>query len=270
MLPFVSCEVLDPKEQIPSYIHIDKISLTTDYATQGTTASKFTDAWVYIDDQPLGTYELPATFPVLQEGRHDIKIRGGIKVNGISATRAQYVLCNFNSQNIDLQINNTVNVIPSVTYFPAIKFEWLEDFENIGVSLTKGSTSDTSLLTTNSSEAFEGQKSGAVYLDASHTFFEAVSSVGYNLPVAKDVFLELNYKCNNEFHIGVYASGSTLPYTTIYVNSTNNTWNKIYINMINEVTTAHTAPFFIFISMQKDPGVDLPVLYLDNIKLIHQ
>jgi len=270
-MTFVSCELFDPKATIPAYIHIENINLATNYVKQGSTSSKFTDAWVYVDDQPIGAFPLPTTFPVLMSGQHEVEVRGGIKIDGISANRTQYPFCSFYTQSVNLQSNVTVNIIPTVNYFPALTFEWLEDFENIGTSIVRASGSDTSLhVIVNNPLVFEGKKSGAVYLDASHTFFEGLSAGAYTLPDASDVYLELNYNCNNSFSVGVYSAASTTPYTTSYVNSSNNQWNKIYINLVNEITTSYSPPYSIFISMQQDNGVSLPVLYLDNIKLIHQ
>lgn len=264
-----SCEVLDPQEQVPCYIYIDTIDLNTDYLTEGSTSSKFTDAWVYIDDEPLGAYELPATIPILKEGGHEVKIRGGIKLNGIAATRAPYIMCNFNTQYIDLQLDKIVTLSPTVSYFTALNFKWKEDFENAGVSLTNTSASDTSIqISTDPSKVFEGNQSGVVYLDANNPYFEAVSSSAYTLPLA-DVFLELNYKCNNPFSIGIYAAGNQTPYTTLFLNPSEQ-WNKIYINLANEIGALHSNPYNIFISMAKSESVDFPELYLDNIKLIHQ
>ncbi|HOV12628.1 MAG TPA: hypothetical protein PLL90_12785, partial [Bacteroidales bacterium] len=67
---------------VPSYIHIDKIDLNTTYEFDGSNSCKITDAWVYIDGDLQGIYELPATFPVLANGQHTIMVRAGIKLNG--------------------------------------------------------------------------------------------------------------------------------------------------------------------------------------------
>ena len=56
-----SCELYNPAEPTPAYIHIDKFILNTAYLTEGSNSHKITDAWVYIDDQLLGCFELPAT-----------------------------------------------------------------------------------------------------------------------------------------------------------------------------------------------------------------
>ena len=99
-LSLSSCEIYNPSEDEPSYIHIDSISLTTDYTAYGTASHKITDAWVYVDNELIGAFELPANVPVLKSGVHNINIRPGIKLNGIAATRSYYPFfnpCIFNS-----------------------------------------------------------------------------------------------------------------------------------------------------------------------------
>ncbi len=112
-----ACELYNPTEPIPAYIHIDKIGLTTSAdGSQGSNSSKITDAWVYIDERLIGCFELPVTFPVLYEGSHQLKIRAGIKVNGIAATRAPYPFYEAYTQSVDLQKGTKITVSPTVKY----------------------------------------------------------------------------------------------------------------------------------------------------------
>ena len=87
---FASCRKFEGSQTIPAYIHIESIVVDslTDYFTYGSTTSKITDAWVYVDDDPIGCFELPATFPVLKHGPHKVTVYGGIMSNGIAAARA--------------------------------------------------------------------------------------------------------------------------------------------------------------------------------------
>src|SRR5580693_7824504 len=82
---FNSCNLFDPPSAIPSYVHIDSIGFTSYYLTQGSNSHKISDAWVYVDQQLQGVYQLPATFPVLATGSHEIDIKAGIEINGIAS-----------------------------------------------------------------------------------------------------------------------------------------------------------------------------------------
>ncbi len=271
---FYSCEIINPAEPIPSYIRIEKINLLvtdTSSSGQGTRSHKLTDAWVYIDDNPVGAFELPVTFPVLYSGNHRITVRAGIKMNGISSTRTQYPFLTSFTQDADLQSGGTITLDPTVSYFSNTIFDWIEDFEGSGFKFLKSPHgTDTVIKTTTvSSEVFEGLKSGATGLDGSHGLFEAVSSTALNIPKNTPVFLEMNYRCNQEFAVGVYASNSNSPLVSLYINATDD-WNKIYVNLSDAVnTTGFNPPFTFFIGMAKDANVAAPVLYIDNLKILH-
>jgi hypothetical protein len=85
------------------------------------------------------------------------------------------------------------------------------------------------------------------------------------------VFLELDYKCNYDFVVGIFAhdnSGSN-QYKVINVNASPN-WNKIYIYMSPTVSAATNAvDYNVFIGMLNTSGSNGLYLALDNIKLVH-
>ncbi len=85
-----SCYKFDGDQTIPAYLKIDTVLLKTYYPEQGSNSNAIKDVWVYVNDQQIGAFELPAMFPVLAMGNQKLEIRPGIKVNGISSTRAPY------------------------------------------------------------------------------------------------------------------------------------------------------------------------------------
>ncbi|MCW3102233.1 MAG: hypothetical protein JWO09_673 [Bacteroidetes bacterium] len=280
-----SCNLYNPAEPVPSYIHIQKIDLSTDPALEGSSSSKITDAWVYIDGHLLGAYELPVTFPVLEEGTHEILVKAGIKVNGISATRAPYPFYNNFKQSITLTRGAVTTVSPAVQYVSGLDWEgvniWKEDFENpSGITLdTSASGTDTNMYhhirTAGSidAEVFEGEGSGVVYIDHKNTFFEYWSSKPpFVLPRGDaPVFLELNYRSNFDFVVGVYAHSSAGTVKTRVLNiHPSYSWNKIYIYLSPTIAaTAGASDYSIFFGMLNNSGADGLYLNIDNIKLIH-
>jgi hypothetical protein len=270
---FGSCEVFNPEEQIPSYIHIDKIDLNTT-SEQGSNSSKITDAWVYVDDQLVGAYELPVTLPVLSSGVHTVVIKPGIKVDGISATRAVYPFYKPYSASINLIPDSVITINPTLTYNAYTVFEWKEAFEDGGISLDKTLFSDTTIdKTSDTTKVFEGDYSGIVHLDATHDFFQGLSLGSFILPTGDSpVFLELNYKTDALIKIGLYANSNSqiMKLDVVYINKTN-TWNKIYINLNSAISRATNNPndFQVYIEIQKDSDASSAEILFDNIKLVH-
>ena len=93
-----------------------------------------------------------------------------------------------------------------------------------------------------------------------------------NLPQAgAPVYLELDYKCNTRFLVGVYVNfpQSVLQKDLLWINPKEN-WNKIYINLTSTVSEAVGADFFkVFIGMQRDFTLDENSICFDNLKVIY-
>ena len=204
---FLGCSKDKFEATVPAYISIDDILFSTDYATEGSASSNITDAWVYIDDNLVGVYELPATFPVLKEGNVEVKIYAGIKDNGITASRARYLLYDPHIQTINLVPEETIKIISTVGYNPDVKFTWLEDFETASLSFLYHTRSDTIIMKQNN-DVKEGNFSGHVYLESNMDFFEATSIEYGNVPKnGSPVYLEIDFKTNEPVLIGVYHNG---------------------------------------------------------------
>jgi hypothetical protein len=262
-----SCSLFDKDEPIPAYIHIDSISLNTDFQAQGTAKHKITDAWVYIDDQLIGAFELPVTLPVLFEGTHEIKVRAGVKMNGIAATRVIYPFYNFYISNINLVAAQVTTVQPNVGYFSGTIFEELEAFESAGHIFIDTSATDTTLQIIQNppdTNVFEGFKSGASFLDSTHLVFQMRSPVYPLQADGQAKFIELHYKTNNAFTVGYIFDN--INYTVVGVNASPGKWNKIYINLTDQVLTSGN--YQIYIAAIKTPDLQNTFLYLDNFKFI--
>ena len=87
---FSSCNVINPATPVPSYIRVNSIKLYTDYSTQGSNSNAITDAWVFVDEQVIGVFQMPVNVPILYSGSHTVTIQAGVIVDGIAATRINY------------------------------------------------------------------------------------------------------------------------------------------------------------------------------------
>ena len=221
LLVISACQKEENPNTIPAYLKIDTITLD-----ESNTTTNITDAWVYINDQLQGVYELPAKFPVLENDYQTLRIKAGIKSNGIASSRIAYP---FYASFIDTVIfspNQTITVNPTVSYLDSLDF-WLEDFEGAGMDLETTIISDTILL--EFTDSLGNQYGGGVLNDSLITFEIATDKL-LNLPQAGSaVFLELDYKCNTQFLVGVYINypQSVVQKDLLWINSRQD-WNKIY------------------------------------------
>lgn len=261
-----SCK--EKEETIPAYIRVNSFTLQTDYLTQGSNAHQITDAWVYLDGQLVGVFELPVTVPILASGNHEITLSPGIKNNGISSSRVVYPFYESYVAYTTLIPESILTINPVINYRAEATIPWKEDFENAAFSFTD--TVNTDAVMTTTTIAFEGTKSGIVTLEAAKPVYVGVSSNTYVIPQGgAKAYLELNYKCNNVFGVGIYSANSVSPQPILYINPTDE-WKKIYIELTPSTSNPNNSnPFRIYIAMLKDPSVSFPELLIDNVKLVH-
>jgi hypothetical protein len=266
------------EEDIPSYIRLGNISLNPE--GQGTSSSKISDAWVYIDNEYIGTFELPfSKIPVLSSGKHKLMIYSGIKMNGIAATRVPYSFYSPITKDVNLvrdSILDLGNLI--VKYSSNTKFAWQEDFEQSSVSIDTTARSLYKIQRTTDPDLVFPQPGevnhavGMVLIPSDTGIFECVSHDSFELPSnGTDVFLELNYMTNNAVTVGlfVHTSSSTIQEGLLSLNR-NTTWNKIYINLTAAVANHKDAiNFRVFFGIIKEADVAEARFLVDNIKLVH-
>ena len=269
-ITLLSCSKDDYEAQVPTYISIDQITLTTNLSTEGSASSNITDAWVFINDDLVGVYELPATIPILKEGSATLKIFAGIKDNGIAASRTRYLLYDPHVEQVNLVKGETINISPQVVYNSDVKFSWIEDFENASLSFLYHTNSDT-IVNKDNSDVKEGAFSGKVYLDSGMDFFETTSIGFAKSGINSPAYLELDFKTNEPLLIGMYLDNDQFSLVTLNVSTS---WKKIYINLSDLINSrTNISQVKIFFGIKSDPNGPFvsanPEIHLDNIKLVH-
>ncbi len=268
-----SCEKFKGSQEVPAYITIDSIYITTDYALQGSASAHITDAWVYVDGQIMGAFEFPAKFPVLANGTHQVTVMAGIKKNGISATRATYDFYAPIVYNVKLGIDSVTKLKTlKTTYATNTNFVWREDFEGTSISLdtTTRSTVPVSLTPEGSPLSIEGLHSAIMVTDSVNDFAEAQSHNEYPIPFAP-VYLELNYNVNTILTVGLILLGPSAYIQTpiVNLNVTNGKSKKIYIDLTPSLNGTYGVDhFMVYFGAFKDAGIKQGIIILDNIKVV--
>lgn len=263
LLLATACNFINPVEPEPHYIYIPDIRLITDYVDQGSSSDNFADAWVYLDNQPLGSFELPAYFPVL-EGSGTLQVFAGIKERGISNTRMPYPMTAIFETDFSYTPATVDTIYPSIRYREDVLIPLREDFES-------GNDFSGMTVTSQANLVFEGSKSGAVFLDESSISFVALSQP-YELPGnGTRVFLEFDYRNDGPFNVLLQANrpnGNNVVEYMITVNP-RDTWNKIYIDMTS-LTSGLNGDNFQVVFAGQMPLEDTEAVYLfDNVKIVH-
>ncbi len=265
------CSVIDPAEDIPSYLHIDSISLSA-LGNQGSSSSNISDAWVYMDGALVGAFQLPCNIPILAEGTHKFIISGGVKMNGLSSTRAIYPSWKPWQGELSLIRGQKIYINPTLTYYPTVDFvnNWMENFETAGISLIPESSSSGIIVKDSIPFTAEGNHSGYVHLNGTDTtIFIGASSQGYSMPPSVDTWIEFDYWSDAPFTVGIEKeTDATVKIAWLEVEP-GYAWKKIYVRLTDALAAApQGVNYKIYFAMNNTNLTSELHLYLDNIKLL--
>jgi len=267
LLLLSSCSIIDPEEQIPAYLEINRFELTTTPA-QGENSAQITEAWVFVNDLSLGIYELPATVPVLNLGSQNITIFPVIRENAQPSTPVIYPLYRRYETTLELMANQTVNIQPTTTYQSNTVFELVESF-NTTNHLLRGGNQDAVQSTDGVGQILLGEDD-AVEFNSTTTFIDLPTSGGF------PVFLEIDYKNNVVFEIGLEGISNNINATLFKIRLCPiNRWNKVYINFQEDLQLSQLPSYRLAFRVSTDDlgcpvtaAVTNPEVLIDNIKFI--
>ncbi len=279
----MSCSLFDRPEVIPAFIKVDQFNLST-LSSHGTSSKRITDCWVYLNDNLVGVYELPALVPVHAIGNNNIKIRAGIMKNGAAGDRTPYPFYTFFDSTMELVSDSVYTINPDITYETGYT-PWIEDFEDPGIKFNAYQSDTVMYLGTaaNTSDLFEGN-CGVIKMSANNTVCEMRTNDPFfnNMPRNIDIpaYLELNFKCNYIFQVGILSKDNSLssyvrtPIITFNPTTDENgvmQWKKTYIYLSDGTAFYPSATEFeLFIRVFNNTGTDGIEVYVDNLKAFYR
>lgn len=235
---------------------------------QGSNSSKITDLWVYVNDQFQGAFPCNHLIPIVNNNKTaKIQIFAGIKNNGIADTRVFWPFYKTLKFDTLIESGKTIEMPLVFEYNSNTKFVINENFDNVGNVFNNSSISDTIYHVLSSEESLEG-KFLKLDLSGKSIIGQIESSQSYSLPAgSENVYLELNYKCNKEFSVGLIGDRNPQLKETITLSAQEN-WNKIYIQLSNAVSSNPvSSKYKLYFRMINNN--DNSKLYIDNVKLIY-
>jgi hypothetical protein len=242
---------------------------------EGELSHNFSDAWVYVNDQIIGVFEVPFKIPILKSGTSNIKLYPTIRVNGIAATKKIYPFVDKYEINAELIQNKTLTINPVTKYNSYSKF-WIEDFEDAAIKINTDPTSADTMIVGTDPLIMKWNRYGITTLDAVDTNWVAYTTQELALPKGQEVFMEIDYYNTNAVVTGVIAlSSSAAPKNNenIQLNKqapSSVKWKKMYIDLKEIVSNSSGANSFLMSFQAKlDEGDSDGFIVLDNIKVVH-
>ena len=287
-----SCKKFEGGQTVPSYIRIDSLGLSCDYYTYGANTCDFTDVWVYVDDNAVGCFELPALVPVLKQGKHRVSIYPGIIRDGVKNYRPKYpFVAAAEYDDIVFEPGGELSLNPVFQYLPDgdnLHVRWVEDFDRGTVKMRPYEDTDDAVpilrvggeLAWHDPEGVHSTYSGKVTLRSDSLQFCIVDSEMFtDLPTdgAGACMLEMDYKCSDTISVGlVYNDYTPTQLTILRLRPTCASgeepveWKKIYINLGPYLVDYEDSEYFqLFISSWYNRNGGTQYFYFDNLKLLY-
>lgn len=269
----ISCDIFDKEEEIPSFVLINSAALQTN-ASQGANTSGIVDVTVFADNNFVGTFELPATVPIMQSGNVELAIGAGIKNNGLGSDRRVYPFYELDRRTITLipDGRTPVSADTSVTfqyYSEGLNFK-IEDFESTleGYTLVESSR-NSALLTQDGS--FGDNHTLKVVMTPDSNLFEVSSTWGLtNLPKGNSIYLEIDFKGTIPLEVGILTIDPSPKKVFALGLLPQEELTKVYVDLTDEIAREiNTTYFEIYLESQLPAGTTGAELYIDNLKFIY-
>ncbi len=275
LMGVAGCDIINPEESLPAYLDIQGASVLVSEPQSLASSLGIRDLWLFRGNEQIGTYQIPRVIPYFPTEQTEFVITGGVFETGLSAARVSYPFW----QPLTIQIPNTpldtFVLTPQFRYYSdtVLQVPFSETFEGFGTNLIETATgAAAAALTINTSDAFEGSRSGQINFTSDFTFYEGSSADFFPLPQSgnNDIWVEVTYKNNIPFTVGlsfITGSNSGELGDGILFNS-NLEWNTAYIHVNDFVrSVSETAVFRLFIRANGNGNAG--TLLLDQVRIIH-
>ncbi|MBN2668497.1 MAG: hypothetical protein JXR60_04635 [Bacteroidales bacterium] len=266
ILSISSCKK-DIEAVVPAYIKVDHLNLHAE-DDEGASIHQFSDIWVNCDGSRIGTYGIPAKFPVVNIGEHTLTFYPGITKNGIIDLKEVYPFIEPLDVDIDLVEDSIHTLNLTFNYKEETKF-YIEDFESPGEILH---TDDTiNYLDKIVDPNDENNHIGKIIVPDTVSFFSLYTNVAFKRGYTP-IYLEFDYKGDNFIAIGIKAlqSSGYYKYNDPYiVIKPTQTWNRIYTNIVEQMyNTSGGESYDVYFLFYSEDG-EVSEFSLDNMKLLY-
>lgn len=268
LLLFASCNIINPKESIPTYIRVDSFQFTPSLTPGGTNSHKITSVYVYFKNEIQGTWDLPALIPINAEDAGTLLLQPAIDYDAIHGQLTAYPFFSADTMTLTPAPGNTMSFIPQTSYVAGINVKWSDDFE--GTNHFVKLQGDTMIVHDSApSDQFEGSTVGLISLDSGWTS-QSIATGGFNIDYTREIYLELNYRNTAPFQVGLQATLSTGDIYTEYLIGlkARTDWNKVYIDLRPFAARVQGTNYKIVIQAAPDARQNGGNVLIDNLRVL--
>lgn len=251
-----------PNDGIPFYMKIDSVRVL-DNNNLPTLSHNITDVWVEAGADNLGAYELPANFPVLQEGSVPFVISAGVWLSGQQSYRMIYPFYDIDTVTIQAEREGQYSHIATFKYKPGLTFDINGDFE--------ANSEFDGISPVSDSVVKYGTACGVISVDAIDSANLGFSIDSFDLPEGREIWLEFDYRCAVPFYVGYFGlleSGATVQVPSLFVNPRAE-WRKVYLKLSESIAGTRASYYKIYFEALRPVGTNGGNVYIDNVRLVY-
>ena len=270
---FANCKK-SQSDGIPCYYHLQTPQLLNRDGSYDKVHG-ITDLYVFSQGKNLGVFDSLSYVPDLAEGLAEVSIFAGIKNNSLGQNRIKHPFLEVYDTAIWMGQGETYSIAPVFQYAPSSTVDVVRNFESGNTWVESTAQTGSVSIVTNNTMVLQGVRCGLFQLINNNTAAEFIENNDIAISPGNNVFLELNYSCNNTFGIGVYSyeGASTERVPILYLTPTTSssetpTWKKVFVDLgMIGVQRQNTSKFRIYIDYTANE-TNQPKIYLDNIKVV--
>jgi len=273
------CNLINPKEKIPTYLHIDSFQFNPTSTLPGATLShRVNSVFVFYNNNTIGAFDLPCTIPIVtdkESGTGTIQIAPTIAINGLNDVMGVYPFYQYDAFTFNIQPGKIINRVPQTSFYPNTKITNIANFENSsnsGFFLWMGNV--PIVRVTDPSQVFEGIGSGCITISAvgDSSVDSSTLATQLTMTAGEPCYIEFNYKSDIPFTIGLQPIGSALgPLNPIFgqgMIAPSSTWKKFYYNAQVLVNTYQATSYVFYIKATYSTANSAGKVWFDNIQLV--
>lgn len=261
LLLITSCSK-GPNDGIPAYIQVDGVSVNAKVG-QGSSSHLISTLWIESEGENLGAYEMPVLAPILVNGERQVILNAGVFIRGDYFNREIYPAYQPYKATVSFVPGETLSINPTFEYYDETEFPLIEDFEN---GNEFGGLPRTLIGDSNNIEG----KALWIKVDDATPMVKGVTSSPVDITPLKKVYIEMEYKGDVDFAVGIEALQGGVVSQSGYLDRffASDDWYKIYYDISNVVNSLDADNFNFYIEVLKLDGVDESNLYIDNFKIV--
>lgn len=268
-----SCDLFDSTDRLPQTININSVDVTSNLE-QGSDSHNINYVWIFSEGNSLGTFELPVSAPFVQEenGPVELEYNAGVKRNGFISEIVLYPFYERIVETVNYEEGSTYEPNLTFKYKDNIQFRLIEGFENNHVFTRDADNNTATKLELSTDNPRDGIYCGLMEVDTSQSEIE-VSSQFFMQDIPANgsaVYLEMDYRNDVEFEVGLIGGGESLSFKNYYIVLTpKEDWNKIYLNITDLLVGSQLPGYTILFKVTLPEDKLSGQVFVDNVKLIH-